>query len=131
MNRKEKLTNITVKQAQRNRIFYMVIQPIQGILQLMLWVYIWVDMPVDSGVAIMIIGLLVLQVIVWRFDVSGFYQSWRAQESKSKDARVINAQINLQAARYVSFQRMTQEELNGVITKSKSTLGMAGDEYVL
>jgi hypothetical protein len=71
MTRREQLSEITVKQAQRNRIFYMVIQPIQGIVQLILWFYIWINMPVDLGIILILIGLPILQVVVWKFDVSG------------------------------------------------------------
>lgn len=128
MNKKEKAIGVTVRQAQRNRIFYMVIQPAQALLNLILWVFIWVDMPVNVGIYIIVILLLAIQVIVWKLDTSEFFQLWRAQESKSKDARVTNASINLNCARIAKYQRLTEEELNTIIEDSKEVLGIIGVE---
>lgn len=122
--RKAKAVGITVRQTQRNRIFFMVVQPIQGILQLILWIFIWVNMPIDIGIYIIVISLLLLQVIVWKLDTSNFFQMWRTQESKSKDAEVLDAQVNLQAARWAKFMKMSEEKLNQIELESMAILGI-------
>lgn len=122
--KKERVVGITVRQTQRNRIFFMVVQPIQGILQLILWIFIWVEMPVDIGIYIIVISLLLLQVVVWKLDVSNFFQLWRMQESKSKDAETTNAQIDLQAARWAKFMKKSEEELDKIELESMVILGI-------
>lgn len=113
-----------VRQMQRARILYMVVQPMMGVFQWLTLVFIWISADFGTGIIAMIVLGIGYTIASWRLDKSGFFQMWRAQEVKSKDSTVLDAQMDLQAARYVKFQGYTEDELNEIIARSSAVLGI-------
>lgn len=115
---------MTFRQLQRDRVLFFVVQPIYGVMQLLALVYIWLSMELVAGIVIMIVLAVLYNIAAWIFDKRRLLQLWRTQESKTKDAEVTDAQIDLHSARMAKYMKYTEAQLDDIIDESKKVLGI-------
>jgi hypothetical protein len=117
------------RQLQRDRVLHMVVAPILSIFQVLTLVYIWISADFMWGIIIMILLGVVYNMLAWWLDKAGLLTLWRTQESKTKDAEVTNASINLNCARIAKYMKLPNEELDKIESESMKILGIGVNEH--